>query len=305
MMVSNRGSMWGLLRWQWRFTALFILGGCAAAGLHMAGFDKLNLPAVPMGVVGGAIGIFVSFRTNSAYDRWWEGRKLWGRLINTSRHWCSQVLSYVGEGEGNETLRQEVADRMVRRQVHYVHVLRILLRKQSLLEDAELSGHLDDAARQRLASQSNATHALLHDQMMELRTLHRGSVIDNFMQSDMDESLRHLLDIQGGCERIKGTPFPRGYGFIAERLVLAYSVLFPFAIVAETGWWCVPLNVLVCLAFALISEAGRVLEDPFSVFWNGLPLSALARKIEVNLRERLGDTELPPMLQPDDNGILM
>jgi putative membrane protein len=71
------------------------------------------------------------------------------------------------------------------------------------------------------------------------------------------------------------------------------------------GWFTVPLNVLACLAFALISEAGRVLEDPFTLLYNGLPLSALSRTIEVNLREQLGDPDLPPLLKPDAEGILL
>lgn len=138
-----------------------------------------------------------------------------------------------------------------------------------------------------------------------LRELRRAGLITDFNQSDMDESIRHLLDIQGGCERIKKTPFPRGYGFIAERLVIAYGFLFPFAIVAELGWLAVPMNLLVCLAFALISETGRVLEDPFTMFWNGLPLSAMSTTIERNLRQRLGDEDLPPAPAPDALGVLM
>ncbi|MCA9619570.1 MAG: hypothetical protein KC731_11110, partial [Myxococcales bacterium] len=108
-----------------------------------------------------------------------------------------------------------------------------------------------------------------------------------------------------GCERIKKTPLPRGYAFIAERLIMAFSFLFPLATVAELGWFVIPVSVLVCLAFTLISEAGRVLEDPFSTFWNGLPLMALSRTIEVNLRQRLGETDLPPIPGPDKHGILM
>ena len=257
---------------------------------------------MPLAVVGGAIGIFVSFRTNSCYDRWWEGRKLWGRLINTSRHWCTQAVGYVGGAEAPEA---DAAARMVRRHVVYVHTLRVLLRKQSLVEDPELTRLLGEDERIRLSGESNPTHALLQDQMSDLRALRRAGVITDFNQSDMDESIRHLLDIQGGCERIKKTPFPRGYGFIAERLVIAYGFLFPFAIVAELGWLAVPMNLLVCLAFALISETGRVLEDPFTMFWNGLPLSAMSTTIERNLRQRLGDADLPPAPAPDELGVLM
>ena len=82
-------------------------------------------------------------------------------------------------------------------------------------------------------------------------------------------------------------------------------MLLPFALVHEIGWMAIPLNVLVCLSFALISEAGRVLEDPFSLFWNGLPLKALSIKIERNLRERLGHEDLPAAVTESPAGVLM
>src|SRR5688572_12929402 len=99
MMVSNRGNIFGLLYWQWRNTLLFLISATVVvvARDHFH-YHWLKLPTLPLAVAGGALGIFVSFRTNSAYDRWWEGRKLWGRLINSSRHWSSQVMSYLRRG---------------------------------------------------------------------------------------------------------------------------------------------------------------------------------------------------------------
>lgn len=299
MMVSNRGSVFRLLMWQWRATTFFVVAAVAAVLLHrVGGFDAWVLPALPLGVAGGALGIFVSFRTNSAYDRWWEGRKLWGRLINTSRHFSTQVLSYLGASAAPE------AARLVRRHIAYVHVLRCLLRLQPPEGDAEVRAFLgeDEAA---LLEESNPTHALLHRQLVELKAAAAQGLISEFELQSLDQSLRSLLDIQGGCERIKKTPMPRGYGFIAERLVMAFACLLPFALVRDLGWVTVPINVLVCLAFALISEAGRVLEDPFTMFWNGLPLTALSKTIEHNLRERLGEQDLLSLPVPDARGILM
>jgi putative membrane protein len=157
-----------------------------------------------------------------------------------------------------------------------------------------------------LRGQSNLTHALLHLQQRSLAELgERGELTELRLQS-LDRTIAALLDIQGGCERIKKTPFPKGYGFIADRLIWAYSFIFPLVIAENLGWAAVPINLLVCMALALISEVGRVLEDPFSLFWNGLPLSAISRMIEVNLRERLGQSEgLPPLLKPNARGILM
>ena len=98
---------------------------------------------------------------------------------------------------------------------------------------------------------------------------------------------------------------PRGYGFIADRLIVLFGCLFPLSVIAEIGWMTIPLNVLVSLSFALISEAGRVLEDPFSMFWNGLPLSSMSTMIEINMRARLGDRDLPAPVAVSPQGVLM
>ncbi len=302
MMVSTQGSLFRLLQWQ-KNSALMMTGaGVIAAAAHsVPGLEWMVLPSTPLAVVGGAIGIFTSFRTNSAYDRWWEGRKLWGRLINTSRHWGSQIAAYLSDTDAEDHVKP-----MVMRHVAYVHALRVLLRKQDPWVDAEFLDALSDADRDQVKGRSNLTHALLELQLRDLTALNRAGTLDDRRLQSLDETLRHLLDIQGGCERIKKTPFPRGYTFIAERLIRYFSFLFPFAIVSDLGWFVVPMNLLVSMAFLLISEAGRVLEDPFTMFFNGLPLSAISRMIEVNLREVLGQRDgLPPMRTVDHHGILM
>ena len=304
MIVGTGGSVTRLLWWQWKYTALFVGAAvvivCLRELLHL---DWLKLPALPLGVAGGALGIFVSFRTNSAYDRWWEGRKLWGRMINSSRHWATQVMSYLKRDEdGGASEHQRT---LILRHITYVHVLRCLLRGQDPFEDEEVIAHLEDD--ESLREESNLTHALLQRQLDDATRFSEEEHFDEFRLSNFDMTIRQLLDIQGGCERIKKTPMPRGYGFIAERLIQYFSVLFPLAVAAELGWWTIPINLLVCMAFALISEAGRVLEDPFTMFYNGLPLSAISRMIEVNLRQRLGEkkADLPRLLKPNTKGILM
>ncbi|MCX4242778.1 hypothetical protein OEB96_19280 [Paraliomyxa miuraensis] len=299
MMVSNRGSVLRLLVWQWKAVLSFVLGGAAA--VLFWSFPQMHwliMPMPPLAVVGAALGIFVSFRTNSAYARWWEGRKLWGRMINVSRHFCSQVIHYLPGGVGEDKRR------IVHRHVAYVHALRCLLRLQDPLQDADFLRTVPDDP-EGYRGQSNITHALLHRQLAELVAMDAAGELSEFRMQSLDRSLEEMLAVQGGCERIKKTPMPRGYGFIAERLILAYGLLFPLALVSELGWLVVPINVLVCLSFTLISEAGRVLEDPFTMFWNGLPLHNMAVTIERNLGERLGDEDLVAIPGVDENGILM
>lgn len=282
--------------WQWKYTVYFILAGTAVTVAHEVTDLHLELPTLPLAVVGAALGIFVSFRTNQAYDRWWEGRKLWGRLINESRHWASQIVSYVGD--------EAVRKRLVYRHASYVHTLRCMLRTQDPLADEEVTGMLQDEV-DTLRDETNLTHALLSKQLDEVVALEAKKELDAFRVQSLDATLRELINIQGGCERIKKTPMPPLYAILATRLVQFYAVLFPAAVIHDLGWWTIPVNLLVCTAFSLIAEAGRVLEDPFTTFYNGLPLHAISRMIEVNTRQRLGETDLPPMLVPTAGGVLM
>jgi putative membrane protein len=301
MMVSNRGSVLRLIAWQWRAVLLFALTSTAVAVMHFYVWPGARIPQLPLAIVGGALGIFVSFRTNSAYARWWEGRQLWGRLVNASRTLCSQALTYLPEeGEG-----RAIAEAVVRRHVAYVHALRATLRLQSVLTDEDFARSIAADERAGLEKESNINHALCHRNMADVSLALRRQWIDTNQLLAFDETFRAIMDVQGGCERIKKTPLPRGYAFIAERLIWTFSALVPLATVHELGWFVIPVSVLVCLAFALISEAGRVLEDPFNMFWNGLPLTALSRTIEVNLRQRLGDRELPEIPVANAAGVLM
>jgi putative membrane protein len=288
-----------LLRWQQQNATFYAL---VAAGawllIRPLGLTWLELPVMPITVVGAAIGIFASFRANQAYDRWWEGRRLWGGLVNSSRHFADQVRSYVGKRH------PELAERLTVRHIAYVHTLRCLLRSEDPFADPDLRRvlHPDD---HNLRGSTTLTHALLDKQLEALVDLADAGQLNEHRLESFDRTLMDLLNLQGGCERIKGTPLPRGFGFIIELLIQGFAVMLPFALVHDVGIMAVPLNVVVCLSFALISEAGRVLEDPFGTFYNGLPLSALSIKIERDLRQRRGEAVLPDVVQEGPVGVLL
>jgi ion channel-forming bestrophin family protein len=304
MIVGTSGSLRGLVIWQQRSIVLFAgFAGLVVALREGLGWHWLAIPAVPVAVVGGALGIFVSFRTNAAYARWWEGRQLWGRLVNLSRTFSTQVIAYLPRAEDGSSSTLQRA--LVERQVLYVHVLRCLLRDQSPWEDPDAERFSTPSERAALSRETNATHAILDRQLAELAREADAGRLAGLRLDALDRTIAGLLDVQGGCERIKRTPMPRGYGYFADQLIRAFGMLFPLALAQELWVAVIPLNVLVCLAFLMINEVGRVLEDPFTMFWNGLPLSALSRTIESNLRQRLGDPEVLPMLKADAQGILM
>lgn len=274
--------------WTWQKSAVikFSSAGFLAAILHQVGILSAHtvFPSFALAVIGGALGIFVSFRSNSAYQRWWEGRKLWGRLINTSRHICTQAIAY---------LPSELAQELVYRQITYVHALRCVLRGESLHQDQHLLRSVGSDELEGIQNATNPNHLLLTTQMKRFVSWHKEGVLTEFWVSDLDNSIRQLLDIQGGCERIKKTPFPPAYGFLATQLTTLYSMLLPLCLVNELGWWIIPVNTLICMAFQMINEVGRVLENPFEDIFPALPLSAMSLTIERDLRQALGEVDLP------------
>ncbi len=303
MFVDYHRSVIILLTWQWRAVLTYAaVAGVMVATEMLTAWKWFAIPGLPLTVLGGAIGIFVSFRTNSCYDRWWEGRRLWGQLVNSSRHFASQVLAYLSATQpGTSTVR----DTLVKRHVGYVHVLRCALRDQDPARDPDAVRFLDPAELHALADEPNANNALLYRQTRAVAVLASSKVIDGWQLQLFDRSIATLLDVQGGCERIKKTPFPQSYGFLANKLILVYSALLPLGIVDTAGWLAVPITVLVCLAFRLIDEVGDALEDPFSLQPLALPLQAITTTIEMDLCRRLGERALPETPSPDEQGVLM
>jgi ion channel-forming bestrophin family protein len=301
MMVATKANVFAMLAWQWKYILFFTTTAVAGAIVHFEIWRDAALPVLPFGIVGGALGIFVSFRTNQAYARWWEARQLWGRMINNSRTLASQVLTYMPpDGDG-----RAIAEGIVRRQVAYVHVLRVQLRNQDVAKDSEVERLLGVVCQTKFAGDANAAYLLAYENHEALAAAVRAKHVTDTQMLAIDETLRQILDVQGGCERIKRTPMPQGYAMIMSRLLAAFALALPFALVRDLGWGMIPVSVFVCLAFALISESGRILEDPFNMYWNGMPLMALTRTIELNLRQRLGDAEIPGIPGPDKRGVLM
>ncbi|MDP2344306.1 MAG: bestrophin family ion channel [Deltaproteobacteria bacterium] len=301
MMVSNQGSFFRVVfQWQWKHSAIYLGAGLLAwLCVDVLELKAAKLPASPAAIAGAALGIFASFRANAAYARWWEGRGLWGKLVNLSRHFATQTTTYLVDAARKR--------RVVLRHALYVHVLRCQLRDDDAFADDNVQRLLallavDDDTIAAWKTQSSLGHALLD---MNLKDIAAEPELDVRKLQAIDQTIAGLLDAQGGAERIKRTPMPRSYGFFVERMLFIFALLFPFTIVADISWAVIPVNLLVCIGFTLISETGRVLEDPFTHFWNSLPITNLSTNIERNMRQRLdGKEEIPPAVAVDKIGIL-
>ena len=288
----------------WLRLLVTVLFAVAVTALYETGRIGVTLSALPFSLVGVALGIFLGFRNNTSYDRFWEGRKLWGRMVNVSRSLTRQIQMMVGPLPGepvDAAQRSEVHRELVHRIVAYVHVFRHHLRDEPDLSD--VVGHLPQDEVQALGRESNRPAAVSARTGERLRELWDRGWIHPMHLPVLEASLTEMTGIQGGCERIKATPIPASYTILIHRIVATYALALPLGIVDTIHGWTPVVVLLIAYAFYGLDAIGDEIEEPFGFDDNDLPLATLSRMIEVNLRQRLGETELPPLLEPE-GGIL-
>lgn len=269
--------------------------------IHYQLDDRYSLTDRPFTLIGLALGIFLGFRNNAAYDRFWEGRKLWGQLVNTSRSFARQVLTLINPPDQDPPELRPYQEDLVRQTIAYVYALRHHLRDTDPFED--IARFLPPASVQRLREYRNVPVALLQQMGLQVRAAWDRGWVSAYHLPALDQSLTTLTDIQGGCERIKNTPIPYAYTVLIHRLVAFYCFFLPFGIVQTVGPLTPIVVLLISHAFFGLDEIGDEIEDPFDTDPQSLPLDALCRTIEVNLLQAIDAPDVPEMLEPVD-GIL-
>jgi ion channel-forming bestrophin family protein len=260
----------------------------------------LSLTLAPFAVVGIALSIFLGFRNNTSYDRFWEGRRLWGQLVNATRSFARQVtILIVPVEDGGATGRTEALHpfqrELILRTIMYAHALRHHLRDSDPFPDLD---RLPADERAQLADQRNVPLAILQTIGRRMQWAWQQGWIRDYHLPVLEASLTELTAIQGGCERIKNTPLPFAYNVLLHQLVAFYCLLLPFGIVQDVGFMTPLVVLLISHAFLGLDELGDEIEEPFGTHPNDLPLSALSRTIEINLRQLAGERDVPPFLEP-------
>ena len=246
------------------------------------------IPSGAIGAFGSALAIFLAFRNQSAYARWWEARKLWGTIVNESRTWARRALSCVGtQRESPHPEAVELSQELVARQIAWVKTLASQLRGEGTPPREALAPFLsprDDA----LFEAPNAATFLLHLQGLDLARAQREGWLSELREQLLHETLSGLVDAQGGCERIKGTPFPRQYDSFPRAFTYAYVIYLPFYLVEALGWLTPLVSWPLCVAFLILEFSGRVLEDPFEPNRYATATGAIGNTIERDLQFLLG-----------------
>jgi len=336
MYVKRTFSVFRAVWWTKGAITSFGLYATGVVAAYEYGIEQVAIPFLPVSLLGTAVSFYLGFKNNSAYDRLWESRKVWGAIVNTSRSWGIQVRDYVSNHFTDDPVSAEgllqIHRELMYRHIAWLTTLRHQLRAEKPWEHhtrndyfyRDFYGALEFGTEDRaevmktflppdevdeILKKANPATQLLAKQSHRLRELHSRGLIDDFRHVELEETLVDLFTHQGKCERIKNYPLPRMYATLTIFFVWMFIAAIPFGLVHpfnEMGliWLAVPGSMVLSWVFYIWNLVGDYSENPFEGLANDTPMTALSRTIEIDLREMLGETELPPKIQPV-NDVLM
>lgn len=279
--------------------------------LHMQNITAITLPFSISAILGSALAIFIAFRNNSSYSRWWEARTLWGGIINSSRVLARLIITFTDSHSHQQNYEKELSEQfkkeMIYKVIAWVHALRLHLRKQDNWH--ELKPFLSAQEFEQLKKSQNKPnyiHLLSGKKIYEAMA---NGTLGGFDSFQMEGQLLALANYQGSCERIKNTPLLRQYDFFTRLFLYTFMLLLPFSLIGDftkmnIDFLMIPVSIIISFVFSIIGKVGEVNEDPFENRITDVPLTALCNTIERDLREMLEENDLPKKIEPE-NGFLM
>ncbi|MEZ5171976.1 MAG: bestrophin family ion channel [Bacteroidia bacterium] len=333
MIVSKGIKVGTLLKWSGHHVIWLLAFVGSIAALYHFNLIAFRIPWLPVSVIGTAVAFYVGFKNNQAYDRMWEARKIWGGIVNDSRTWGMMVDSYVSthfqsvKSDSKEI--QITKQRLIYRHIAWIYAHRSQLLVATPWEHISQGGHLaryadfyqrkfgvglvdDEVTRIELRQflpeneydtmikSANPATQIINAQSRDLAQLREQDLIDDFRHMEMTNVLRSFYELQGKNERIKKFPLPRQYANMSRYFVGIFVLLLPFSMVPELhelgewGFWLsIPITALIGWIYVMMEVVGDYSENPFQGMANDIPMLSLCRTIEIDLREMLGEKDLP------------
>jgi putative membrane protein len=242
---------------------------------HVVTLPHISIGA--MSIFGVALSLFLGFRNNAAYDRWWEARKLWGSMIADVRNLGRHMCVFVGKGTDREHILSCA--------VAFAHLHRGFLRDVDVRDD--IIGWIGEEKAAAMIARKNPADAALRSMADQIGKLIERDAISGFGQMTISQTLSSLALAQAGCERIVTTPLPFVYSLLVRRTTYLYCWLLPFALIESTSWFAPIFSAVVAYVFFGLQAVTNELELPFRNVQNGLPLDAFCRTIEISVSEAL------------------
>lgn len=269
--------------------------GFMALSLAVVACDRLliDLPHISiasMNVFGIALSLFLGFRNNAAYNRWWEARKLWEQFIYNSRNLILETAIFVD----NQTVRQK----MLYLVAAYVHLHRGRLQGMDVSKD--VCHWITQPELAAFLQRCSPPCAVLNHINNEIKELYQAKKIPSIAARALSNRINQLATVQSGNERLASTPLPFVYSLLIQRTTYLYFLLLPLALIDAAGWFSPLFSGVVAYIFLGLSAVTNELEHPFGQHLNALPLKALCRTIEISIAENLGEKPLPK-IQPENH----
>ena len=342
MLIKKNFSLVDIIKFSW-FHILWLTGWSTTVIFCFKYFDLewVVIPWLPLSLIGTAVAFYVGFKNNSAYDRLWEAREIWGGIVNNSRAWAATVKSYVDNPvNGHYFTQEEIVEKhrkLIHRHIAWVYTLRIQLMVQTDWEHSmddkkiggfvvtsknDFAGHLEEYAdketvllnylsegevKKLLTYHNTATH-IIDCQTQELKKLKDEKLLDTFTHVQLQQILNDFYTLQGKCERIKRFPLPRQYASMSFVFISIFIFLLPFGMaplffsMGVAGvLLAIPFTVLIGWVYVCMELVGDYSENPFEVRGNLIPMLSICRNIEIDLREMLAEEEIPSSIKPVDN----
>lgn len=233
-------------------------------------------PTVMHSILGFVLSMLLVFRTNTAYDRWWEGRRIWGSFVNNSRNLALKLSVLVTDANDRLEIKQLITNYLYTTKNHLRNVYdqeQFIVTKNITLSEFAESGHRPNLIAKSMYSKINE--------------LHKSKQISNEHLFILNEELRSFTDNCGACERIKNTPIPYSYNIFLKKMIFLYIISLPLFFGSEFKYTTVPITMIVLYVFASIELIAEEIEDPFGFDDNDLPLDDICGRVKTNLNEIL------------------
>jgi len=277
---------------------------------HNEHLEKVSLPFSIAAILGSALAIFLAFRNNNSYNRWWEARTIWGGIINNSRIFARQIIANADNASATGKTSSETVNaykkELIYRQIAFANALRLHLRGENKWE--QLKPFLAEEEYNILITKNNKPNYLLHIQGIRIKEGMKKEILGVFDNISLEPTLAGFNNFQGACERIKNTPLLRQYHFFTKLFLLVFMGILPFSLIADFNKMgapalMIPMSVLLAFVFGVMGKVGEVNEDPFENRITDIPMTSMCNTIERDLKEMLDETDLPAKLLPEDGFI--
>jgi putative membrane protein len=283
MLFSWRGSILPQIAPQLLFVILLSIAVALFEHFHPHIFPEL--PVAAFSLIGLALSIFLGFRNNVCYDRWWEARKEWGALILHMRNLTRE----------SALLEDNIRRRILYRSIGFTHALNARLRNPNQIDLAQ--NWLPTTEQQKYAEHPNPPDYILQCIHQEILACYKSKQLSDICYQQLSSRVANLSATQAACERIRNTPVPFAYSLLIHRTAYLYSLLLPIGLGSTLGFLTPVVIGLLAYTFFGLDALGSELEEPFGLLENDLPLDAMARAIEIDLLTSLGDSDIPKPLQ--------